>query len=75
MNVGDKIYSIEDRKVITYTVTQKTVTETVKGKTTEFFVENAGVFKTVTRKKLEGMRTFVDKHEADSIVALINEFA
>ena len=75
MNVWDKIYSIEDRKVVTYTVTQKTITETVKGKDVEYFVENAGVFKAVAKRKLEGMRTFTDKKEAESIVALINEFA
>jgi hypothetical protein len=75
MLVGEKVYSIEDRKVVTYTVTQKVTTETIQGTKTEYFVENSGVFKTVSKKKLEGMRTFTDKHEADSIVALINEFA
>ena len=75
MNVGTKLYTIENRKVITYTITQKVTTETVKGKNTEYFVENAGAFKAVERKRLEGMRTFIDKKEAESIVALINEFA
>ena len=75
MNIGDKIYSIEERKVITYTVIQKVTTETVKGKNTEYFVENEGIFKTIAKRKLEGMRTFTDKKEAESIVALINEFA
>ena len=72
--VGTKIYSIEARKVVEYTVTQKVTTETLDGIDTKFYVTNKGAFRPVSTKELFG-EYFTDKKEADNVLALVNKYA
>lgn len=68
------MYTIENRRLIEYTVSQKTTNETLEGVDVKFYITNKGVFKPVNTKELHG-DYFTDKEQAETTLAIVNKYA
>lgn len=74
MKVADKLFTIQNKKIVEYIVEQKTTIETVKWIETEFLLKNSTSFITNKRKLSDIDDYFTTKEEAEKILTIIKKY-
>lgn len=75
MQIGDKIFTIKNRKIVEYKVTQVVTTLTAKGEDVEIFVQNNGVNLDVKKMSIKDLKDyFMSKEEANMVLDIIKKY-